>query len=863
MIITIRPNQATYLLTVNKADQPSFDFTQSSITTTYSTSATPISNATTGGAGTGEITYSIDNTNVATISTGTGLVTIQGAGTATITATKAGDDNYNDATATYILTINKAEQHALSFTQTSITITYDPSATTSNIATGGTTGSITYESDNTSVAIVNSTGQITITGAGTATITATREGNANYKPISTSYVLTVKKAQQKDFRFTTDSIAIALDGIVSNPTTGGKSTGGVTYSISNTNVATISTDTGEMTLISTGTAIITANIAGDNNYLPASATYSLKVLKPFMTLGIKNIQFDWQRFVTTTATDHYRLESALGNNGAYVDASTIGFVVVPNSTNIKQTNVRADISLHRYIPLLNGAGAQYQIQACDSGDICDSTTTYGSLTNEKLKQLIGYIKASNTGATDTFGNAVSLSADGNTLAVGADREDSNSTGVGGEPNNSSATDSGAVYVFVRDSSSAKWTQQAYIKASNTGAGDNFGTSVSLSGDGNTLAVGAVNEDSNSTGVGGADNSNAANSGAVYVFTRNTATVTWSQQAYVKASNTDADDKFGISVSLSGDGNTLAVGAYLEDSTATGVDGSQENFILFGSEINLAAGAVYVFTRSVDTWNQKAYIKASDLIAENLFGHSVSLSSDGNTLAVGAINEDSDATGVNGEYKSGARNKSGAVYVFTRNTVTAIWSQQAYIKASNTGADDQFGYSVSLSDDGNTLAVGAWLEDSNSTGVNGIQDNSDATNSGAAYVFVRDSSSNWSQQAYIKASNTGADDQFGMSVSLNGDGNTLAVGAHFDDSDSIGVDGEQGNDVSKEFDAGAVYVFTRSGDDWDQQAYIKASNTSADDRFGNAVSLSGDGNTLAVGAHFEDGNADESGAVYLY
>jgi hypothetical protein len=111
---------------------------------------------------------------------------------------------------------------------------------------------------------------------------------------------------------------------------------------------------------------------------------------------------------------------------------------------------------------------------------------------------------------------VALSGDGSTLAVGAWLEDSAATASGGAQADNRARDSGAVYVFRR--SGAAWSQEAYVKASNTGAGDHFGSSVALSGDGSTLAVGAYLEDSAATGSGGdqADNS-TENSGAVYVF----------------------------------------------------------------------------------------------------------------------------------------------------------------------------------------------------------------------------------------------------------------------------------------------------------------------------------------------------------
>ena len=101
---------------------------------------------------------------------------------------------------------------------------------------------------------------------------------------------------------------------------------------------------------------------------------------------------------------------------------------------------------------------------------------------------VGYFKASNTGADDLFGHSIALSADGNTLAVGAVYEDSAATGIGGNQADNSAIDSGAVYVFTRAGSS--WSQQAYFKASNTDAGDGFGDSLALPSDASTLAVGA-------------------------------------------------------------------------------------------------------------------------------------------------------------------------------------------------------------------------------------------------------------------------------------------------------------------------------------------------------------------------------------
>ena len=176
-----------------------------------------------------------------------------------------------------------------------------------------------------------------------------------------------------------------------------------------------------------------------------------------------------------------------------------------------------------------------------------------------------YLKASNTDAGDRFGYSVAISGD--TVVVGAPGESSNATGIGGDQADNSVPEAGAAYVFVRNG--VTWTQQAYLKASNTDAGDEFGYSVAISGD--TVVVGAYGESSDATGVDGNQTDNTApQAGATYVFVRNG--VTWTQQAYLKASNTDASDHFGYSVAVSGD--TTVVGAYLEDSNATGINGDQ-------------------------------------------------------------------------------------------------------------------------------------------------------------------------------------------------------------------------------------------------------------------------------------------------
>lgn len=485
-----------------------------------------------------------------------------------------------------------------------------------------------------------------------------------------------------------------------------------------------------------------------------------------------------------------------------------------------------------------------------------------SATNTTALSQLGYFKASNTDANDHF-YVPALSADGNTLAIGAPGEGSSATGVGGNQADNSMANSGAVYVFRR--TAGVWAQEAYIKASNTSAGDYFGAVVSLSADGDTLGVGAWYEDSAATGVdgNGADNT-SMDSGAAYVFRRSSGV--WAQEAYIKSSNTNAADSFGITIDVSGDGSTFVVGAQWEDSNAPGIGGDQSNNAFTN------AGAAYVFVRSGMTWVQEAYIKAVNPDSLDVFAHVVSLSYDGNTLAVGAFNEGSNAVGVGGDPFNNLAAGSGAAYVFRRSMAT--WSQEAYIKASNTGAGDRFGIWLDLSGDGNTMVVTAYVEDSAATGVNGDESSNALVDSGAAYVFTR-SMSAWSQEAYLKASNTGASDNFGYNTAISADGNTVLVSAQREASNAVGLFGDESNNAAA--NAGAVYAFQRRMGTWAERAYIKASNASAGDFFGDRYSLavSGDGLTFAVGASAEASNAtgllgDQtnnaaagSGAVYVF
>ena len=391
---------------------------------------------------------------------------------------------------------------------------------------------------------------------------------------------------------------------------------------------------------------------------------------------------------------------------------------------------------------------------------------------------------------DQFGISVSLSGD--TALVGADRDDD------------TATDSGSAYVFIR--TGVNWVQQAKLTAGDPAEVDQFGVSVSLSGD--TAVIGAPVNDA---GI--------VDSGAAHVFVRSGSTR--NQQAKFIASDPAVNDLFGWSVSLSGDTATDSGSVYVF--LRTGVTWAQQAKLTagetaligaaFDDEVGNSSGSAYVFLRTGVTWAQQAKLTAGDAGANDFFGWSVSLS--GETALIGAAFDDE------------VGNSSGSAYVFLRTGVT--WAQQAKLTAGDAGANDFFGWSVSLS--GETALIGAAFDDEV------------GNSSGSAYVFLR-TGVTWAQQAKLTAGDAGANDFFGWSVSLSGE--TALIGTAFDD------------DAAS--DSGAAYVFVRSGATWTQQQKLTADSAAKGDLFGISASVSGE--TALVGAYFDDTIASDAGSAYV-
>lgn len=561
---------------------------------------------------------------------------------------------------------------------------------------------------------------------------------------------------------------------------------------------------------------------------------------PVVTLAAdtKQIEFSWP--VVPRASYYVVKESA--THGAPFTAISPRIAQGRPGEMLEYTR---DIAVHR----LDWLNARYRVEACDAAHlpVCSRSIEQSAAALELAT--IGYLRAK-TDAADGFGLAVATSADGATLAIGAPYEDCSCTGVDPSSVDEAATNAGAVYVFVKNSSG--WQQHAYIKASTVAQYDLFGMAVALSGDGNTLAIGAPTL-------------NTASTEAVQVFARSGGT--WRETALLTASNGGSGDRFGSALALSADGRTLAVGATGEDSSgagtaASGLDNDERD-----------SGAVYIFSRapSGSSWSQTAFIKGSRSDRADLFGTSVALSADGSTLAVGSQRDDSDVAGKHVSALScvaavpSAVCDVGAVDIYNRG-VADVWSHATYLRPSVFDSEDLFGTSVALSADGRQLAVGAVGEDSAAIGIDGDATNNSAAESGAAYVFMR-SGSGWAQEAFIKASDVDAGDSFGGALDFDDQGRTLAVSASLEDGSDVGVSGDADEALTN---AGAAFLFERSsvGNRWMQSRYVKAPDPGADDHFGGAfaIALSGDATTLVVPAADEDGPNDatpDSGAAYLY
>lgn len=380
------------------------------------------------------------------------------------------------------------------------------------------------------------------------------------------------------------------------------------------------------------------------------------------------------------------------------------------------------------------------------------------------------------GATgDAFGTYVAM--DTGTIVVGAPLDDA---GLG------------AAYVFERDLvDPSSWVEVRKLVASDGEAGDEFGTSVAVSGD--TIVVGARND----PGV-------SSQTGSAYVFSKDAGGPSnWGEVKKLRSADQTGVTRYGTSVSVSGD--SVVVGA------------------MQASPAGAQSGAAYVYDRDtggVGNWGQTKELVASDAIALDWFGFSVSIDLD--TVAVGA--RCNDAGGAD----------AGAVYIYGRDVGgSGNWGEVTKIVAADAGAGDEFGMSVAL--DGSTVLVGARFDDRDTD-----------ADLGAAYVFERDAggSDNWGEVRKLIASDADENDLFGWWVAI--DGSTAVVGARQWLKPGLG----------------AAYLFKRDAggvENWGEVARLEAEDGEIGDQFGQSVAIGGD--FAIVAAHWDDDTGEDSGSVY--
>ncbi len=370
--------------------------------------------------------------------------------------------------------------------------------------------------------------------------------------------------------------------------------------------------------------------------------------------------------------------------------------------------------------------------------------------------------ASDGASNDNYGYSAAMSSDGSTIVIGATRDVVTVT-------------SGSVYVY----SGTNWGTETKLTPSDGGSNDYFGRSVAVSSDGSTIAVGASSNSDN---------------GSVYVYSG----TNWGTEKKLTASDGAADDYFGYSISMSSDGSIIVIGAYADD------------------DVQTASGSAYVFEKSTG-WvngssNQTLKLTASVPGYTYYFGFSVAISADGSTIVAGATRDVVSTV------------TAGAVYLYNGTN----WGTETRLTSADPTNLTEFGHSVSISSDGSTIAIGT----------NGAE---------AAYVF--EEGAGWAagsgnQSVKLTTSNSVPPASFGQSVSISSDGSTVVVGAYSDDAPGS--------------NSGSVFIY--SGTSWGTETKLTAADGAANDRLGFCVSISPDGSTVTAGAYGDDSSR---GAGYIY
>lgn len=368
-----------------------------------------------------------------------------------------------------------------------------------------------------------------------------------------------------------------------------------------------------------------------------------------------------------------------------------------------------------------------------------------------------------------FGYSIDISENGKVVTVGAPY---------------ASSQSGAVTNYRYDADMDYWDEYDSLSASNAASGNLFGYSVAISANGVNTAVGSPGT--------------LTNKGSAYIFNYNPTLQTSTEVAILTASDGVSGDNFGHSIAISADGTKVAIGAYGDYSSK---------------------GSVYIFKYDADImlWIEDTKLVPMFATAGDKVGFSVDISADGNIVAIGA---------------PGSNSNTGAVYVYRYDANSMLWVDDFVITASNGLSGDQFGYSLSMSNDGNTIIVGTIGRNSGK---------------GAAYIFEYDDNTIiWSESAYIENNTLPINSRLGLDVSIN------------TTKDLIVISSDSYNNSE-----GAVFIYTYSNSSWNLKKTLQASDKATDDKFGQSVALTPSGSHLIVGSHQDDNSQSNSGTVYLF
>jgi len=365
--------------------------------------------------------------------------------------------------------------------------------------------------------------------------------------------------------------------------------------------------------------------------------------------------------------------------------------------------------------------------------------------------------------TDYFGWSVSMSDDGNRVIVGVQRDDV-------------PTDTGSAQIYVRDVNGV-WTWEDELRNPLEASSDYFGSSVDISGDGTRAIVGAYYDDHSTTGAG--------DTGSAHIFVRDATTtpISWTHEKELRhegvtGQTVNASDQFGWSVSISTDGSLVIVGAHYSDSTPGD------------------SGSAYVFRRVVTDWVVEQRLLHHDPQSSDYFGSSVAISGDGTRVIVGAYGDDDTVYPY--------ANTAGSAQIYRRDTTTnpISWVYEKSIRHTTSmqavNASDTFGWSVSISNDGNRVIAGA-----KNTNLGG-------GNAGSAYIFDRTTGTNdWTFNKMLVHPSPTTNDYFGQSVAISGDGTYTICGAYADDNPT-GSGSAQVFNFKSQLDDTSTQVFTATG-----------------------------------------------------